>query len=353
MKEIAEIVECPVCQELPKDCSFVQCTNGHIGCYSCFSRLQLCPVCRIEMNKKAKMISIDKLSEMLSELRHVETRLMLLQNEKVTEFFKCLLCKFVPTSKPIFQCVDGHLFCEGCAPRRCWKHEHMTDANFRSLYCEKILSRVDKQCRFARHGCKEVIKECNKHEQDCIYKEIRCVFPSCFKSDNILSNLLDHLQKQTDEHKNFSNFLLNMDDVQMNRGHFYLPHVTDGVMVPPQKILYTNHVLFLKLSEKHYFFMQCHVSFAFKDLRFFMHYNGFRKDAEKFKFKLKLYRDGCNSVVHVTGPVVSVEINFLHAIHFQYAYKISFDEIIKKWHKEEQKLAISWEASVYKKNSEV
>ena len=117
MKEITEIVECPVCKGLPE--SFFQCENGHIGCESCLSRLQTCPVCRVEFTVKAKVISIKKLGQMLSQLRHVETSAMLLQNGKLLKIFNCTMCRFVPTSNYIFQCVDGHLYCKGCSKYRC------------------------------------------------------------------------------------------------------------------------------------------------------------------------------------------------------------------------------------------
>jgi hypothetical protein len=217
LKEIVGIVECPVCQELPKNC-IVQCSNGHVGCDFCFSRLQTCPVCRVDMNHTAKTISDEKISEMLSELRDVETTTMLLNNEKLSGFFKCNWCKFVPTRQPIYQCKNGHWFCKKCVLEKmsiyCPKcnedrwHDislQLEDApvKLRSIFSEQILYKIEKNCRFACYGCKEKFIGFSEHENYCNYREFICILGSpCPDVYVSMYNYLDHFKEKHSHHFN-------------------------------------------------------------------------------------------------------------------------------------------------------
>ena len=357
MKEIAVIVECPVCQELPKS-SFVQCRNGHIGCYSCFSRLQICPVCRVVMNHKARrisvarMISVERLGEMLSELRHVETSSILLDNEKISGFFKCNSCEFVPTRKPIYQCSKGHWFCKKCALEWqscdvCEKPNtyYSKDLFFRSIFSEKILSKFMKNCRFASYGCKEKIIELSEHEKDCIYREFRCIMGPCpVKAYATIYNYLDHVkEKHSDQIKN-----LKEDEVK--GGHFYLPQVKEDEEYFGDKWT----ILLFKFSDNHYFVMYCNVYYSKKVCYFMMNYIGHPIEAEKFRFKLKLFREGFENVIEVIRPVALADMHFVGIERLpedsHFVFSLNFGEIVRKWYNVPQKLAISWEGSVYKED---
>jgi hypothetical protein len=45
------ILECPVCLELPAK-PIYQCSNGHLICKLCHSRVKICPVCREKLNEQ-------------------------------------------------------------------------------------------------------------------------------------------------------------------------------------------------------------------------------------------------------------------------------------------------------------
>jgi len=60
MENLASILECPVCLEVPKGGPISQCDNGHLLCSSCRKKIKECPVCkkklRINRNLAAEKI---------------------------------------------------------------------------------------------------------------------------------------------------------------------------------------------------------------------------------------------------------------------------------------------------------
>ena len=44
-------LECPVCWEIPKTGPLYQCENGHFLCSACNGKVNLCPVCRVNLPK--------------------------------------------------------------------------------------------------------------------------------------------------------------------------------------------------------------------------------------------------------------------------------------------------------------
>ena len=40
------LLKCPACSELIKSAPIHQCTNGHVVCKDCISKLEYCPICR-------------------------------------------------------------------------------------------------------------------------------------------------------------------------------------------------------------------------------------------------------------------------------------------------------------------
>lgn len=58
------ILECPVCLELPLKPVY-QCSNGHLICKSCHSKVNICPVCRIKLdaNKPLRNLTAEQFLE--------------------------------------------------------------------------------------------------------------------------------------------------------------------------------------------------------------------------------------------------------------------------------------------------
>lgn len=50
-EKLYDLVECPVCFELPKSPPIYHCPNGHILCNTCHGNLQTCPQCREPLGK--------------------------------------------------------------------------------------------------------------------------------------------------------------------------------------------------------------------------------------------------------------------------------------------------------------
>ena len=47
IKDIQKILECPICLQIPKNPDQVHfCSNGHLICHDCHSKVQNCPICR-------------------------------------------------------------------------------------------------------------------------------------------------------------------------------------------------------------------------------------------------------------------------------------------------------------------
>ena len=322
LQEIADIVECPVCNEISDTCDFLQCSNGHIGCRSCLSRLSICPVCRVKLSPKTKTISVGKLTGMLNELRHVETSETNLQDEKLSEIFACEMCTLVPTRKPIFQCSEGHWFCKACSNTNCCRCKGANKINSRSIFSEKILSKIVKRCRFSHLGCQELITELSEHEKlECFYRESICLFPSC-NSVIPFYKLLNHLK----EHLNLEAEKLGKDE-HKQIGHVIMPNFEQGITYQDFK-----HVFYMRLEGTHHFLMQCLVSHFRKSCFFWIYYVGHPDEAKQFKFESRIFKEGSESELNMTGPVVSFEtdiedIRRSKGLDFQ----VYFSEIDHHW----------------------
>lgn len=112
LKEIVPFFECPVCLQFSENDLFLQCCNGHTGCQACYSRLSVCPVCRLVLQPTVKAISDEHLALMKQELRHVENPREAIKLMKLTNIFRCVFCNNCPTRQPTWQCEKGHLICE-------------------------------------------------------------------------------------------------------------------------------------------------------------------------------------------------------------------------------------------------
>ena len=56
-----EDLECPVCLDLPESFPIYQCMQGHILCNTCFSKLDDCPVCRVELILPIRALTEEKM----------------------------------------------------------------------------------------------------------------------------------------------------------------------------------------------------------------------------------------------------------------------------------------------------
>jgi hypothetical protein len=314
LQEIRNIIECPVCIGLSACVTFLQCQNGHIGCQACLSRLTTCPVCRVSLGYKPKIISDEILMKMFSELRHIEKSEIFLQNEKLSQYFQCEDCKFVPTIKPIYlQCTIGHLLCNDCSkPGYCQACKKYLDyPRARSIFSEKILSRMIKPCRFANKGCTTLIEEFSEHEaKECSHRA----------SGDVLVN--DVFLRAEIGRLNLPTFLANPDRYNIFE--------------------VTKTQCYLKLDNEDYFLMECSISCL--NAIFFMRYTG---NPKKFAFKLRLFRPGFEKEVSVTGPIVPSDIPECE-IPMSRKFYFASTEMRSNWYTKQENISVSWEVSVHK-----
>ena len=57
MKKLEDILECPVCLEVPTSPPIFRCDNGHILCKDCRKNVTHCPNCRIVLGNKRCLTS--------------------------------------------------------------------------------------------------------------------------------------------------------------------------------------------------------------------------------------------------------------------------------------------------------
>ena len=53
---LKDVLECPVCLEVPRQPPIYQCERGHCVCSVCHAKLTNCPVCRIPLGKTRSLI---------------------------------------------------------------------------------------------------------------------------------------------------------------------------------------------------------------------------------------------------------------------------------------------------------
>ena len=153
------LLECPVCSEPNKSAPIHQCTNGHVVCKNCITKLEYCPICR-NNSKLARNLIFEQIIENFSAMElaneeHSEkaklqkwgqrsVSVYLSNNEpnkessvklnlqpnldtiestehdvsKFEEYIKnlltCLICISPIKSAPIHQCTNGHVVCKDC-----------------------------------------------------------------------------------------------------------------------------------------------------------------------------------------------------------------------------------------------
>ena len=356
IQELAKLLECPVCLQCleSEDYRLLQCKNGHVGCQACFSRLQNCPICRTWLGTKVKAISEEMIITMKQELRHVENSNGTILICNLVGFFQCSLCKCCPTRNPTLHCENGHLICEDCTEDRffCICRVIIYTSNPRSLFSQKILELTAKPCKFSRHGCTTIITALNQHEkEECQYREVFCIFYNC-KMRLPMIHLLNHLEELNPEHDNIKIPLsLNFgQELEGGRGFLYLPSCWDDRF--PYRTLDTFN--FMKIKNKILVFV-CWANSSRKRCMLWVYCLGLISDANNFGFKLRLYNEGSKKEVHVTGPVVSVDLSrYLVTVtgpeyHPLLSLRLTFEEIREYW--SQKSIQFAWEVEVFEKKS--
>ena len=347
LKELVQLLECPVCLQVKDFDTYIQCQNGHFTCGNCSSKLSACPVCRKVLKLKAITIAKETWLAFQAELRHVEDFKRNVNLKYLLEIFKCNICQLKPTKRPVRQCVNGHILCDTCSsshtihPKCIICDSFFFQPKYRSLIAEIILSFLAKPCRFTCHGCEIMITElCNHEKEDCIFVEVKCVFISCYTKIPIFK-LKDHLAEEHENHHTLTAPLESNlgEEENKNTGHLNLPK---NIYMTPW-----NRVLYLKL-DKTYDFIS--VSWACKlDQRLYVwvHYLGLPCESEKFYFKLRLFSIGSCKEIVATCNVVSLNSAYFHMFIDESAFKIPYTEILDYWGS--HWINLSWEVSVFQK----
>ena len=355
---LAQILKCPVCLQYSSGEQYFQCCNGHFVCSECFSRLRDCPVCRLYMVpfrcQIIKTVSVEVLTALTSEIRHVENYNGHISVRRVLDLFKCSECHRNPTRRPILQCEKAHLLCYECSleATSCPDCDKVSCAPImRSLFAENVLSLVDKHCRFHNHGCKATILDLNDHEkEDCLFKDVPCPSIEC-KAIVSMSNLLDHLKNSNEKHYNLQLELLQETNTNESSGFIDLPGTFGDnifLITPFEKWSKVTH---MTLDGKTNFFFAC---FACKCSQLFVSwvsYLGRPKDSEHFAFKLRLFREGSKKEIEISGPVIPVGIPYINMLTYPKAYKIHFKEVKDYWN--QNGLSLSWEVTILRKLPQV
>ena len=65
-EEIQNLIECPVCMQVPRESPIFQCENGHLVCKNCKPRLPHCPQCRIFVGHTRNLLA----EKLISKIKH-------------------------------------------------------------------------------------------------------------------------------------------------------------------------------------------------------------------------------------------------------------------------------------------
>jgi len=350
IRELAKLLECPVClKHWDMGSVLLQCENGHSCCQACYSRLSKCPICRECLITEIKTISNEMIIVMKHELRHVETAGGTLSISNLLKFFRCFICNYFPIRHPTWQCVNGHLVCAECRVSTaafCLCRLFIFEASSRSLFAQRVLELTAKPCRFTRHGCKAVITDLNQHEKEgCIYREVTCIFKRCKKLSPMI-HLLGHLEELNPKHENLKIPLnLNFGE-EPDRGCGFINLPSNWAEEIPYRSLDTINCL--KLKNNTLIFM-CWANGFKERCVFWVYCLSLPKDTKNIGFKLRLFNEESKKEIHITGPVVSVDVSHYNLICHPLSFKLSFKEIKEYWSQECIKL--SWEAMVFEDKS--
>lgn len=336
LKSLEEIIECPVCLGFPEKPLFRQCSNGHSGCWKCFSRLKFCPLCRTSLQWRIRSSVAEQIMKNIFKLRQTDETTIEL--EDMSKVIQCTGCNFLPTRGPVLQCRSGSIVCIGCfdSTRLCPRCYGITLNHVRSLLCEKLLALISKPCRFAINGCNSLIKELDNHESVCVYRNVQCVQIYCFASVP-MCKLGDHLSDKN-QHLKCSPIIQATEFGNINKSSLHFENKS------------TSRTVHLTLNSNDHFFMECLACRYDKKCFFWVFFIGSKTEAEKFTYKLTLYLDGNPSPkISVSGPVVSIDVSRFGLRESKHTFSLSFEDIRKLWNQEA--VHLSWEVSVSVKST--
>ncbi|KAI0990482.1 hypothetical protein GJ496_001605 [Pomphorhynchus laevis] len=127
-------------------------------------------------NKNQGLIPLSFSSSKANQ-RKYEKRIYL----ELCSLLQCPVC-FETVRTPIYQCVNGHIFCHRCLPHlqyRCPICRVDVNLPTRNRILESLLSFFTFSCRF--NYCNAIVpfSEMHIHERECEYKPLKCPYPGC------------------------------------------------------------------------------------------------------------------------------------------------------------------------------
>ena len=237
------------------------------------------------------------------------------------------------------ECEDPPLKRRIC--RMC-DYELVSIARYRSLFAEKLFSLVVKPCRYTERGCNATILDLTDHERDeCVFRNLRCIFWNC---DEIVSlqEFKSHIQEENENH--YTDLKRTVVNQCQTNGAVNLPR--NEIDSPAEKSI---KIVKLQMAEDKTFFFIFSACYFHKRCVALVYYLGTPNEAKHFGFQLRLFKEGSDKEINVTGTTASVTESCLFLLTFENskAFRISFDEIGDFWMDEE--FSLLWSVSVYEK----
>jgi len=119
------ILECPVCLEIPAK-PIYQCSNGHLICKLCHSKVNLCPVCRDKLNKQGPLrnLTAEHLLESINNNEVSQSKEVILPRASMAEPRR--LCKYKGNGCELRARTNGELL------------QHQKDCKYRLVFCPDL-----------------------------------------------------------------------------------------------------------------------------------------------------------------------------------------------------------------------
>ena len=119
--------------------------------------------------------------------------------DEIQDGLECVICLSIPKSNPVYQCDNGHIFCDSC-------HYKVIECctcgvkvgNTRNRAAEKFLEKCPTLCDFSSFGCSIRLAraEMEEHKSVCLYKPVPCPATTC----NDLLSMEDVIQHMDGVH---------------------------------------------------------------------------------------------------------------------------------------------------------
>ena len=94
--------------------------------------------------------------------------------------------------------------------------------------------------------------------------------------------------------------------------------------------------------------MECHTSLFFNSCFFWVYYIGFPNEAENFSFYCRLFKEGSNNEIIMSGPIVSIEKTHLDIMNSPLAFELSLHDVKDFW--KQNSLSFNWEVTVFRRD---